>query len=71
MNQFFKLAEDYYEEAYDCDVIEEDNVIIGFICPNCGELVYSEDWIEEDTDNWTKCPICGKFLVRQISNNYM
>ena len=62
MNQFFKLTTDYCEEGCDRDVIEEDNVITGFICPNCRKLVYSEDWTDEDTDNWTKCPICGEFF---------
>ncbi len=62
MSQFFKLAADYCEEAYGCEVIEEKNVVIGFICPNCGELIYSEDWTDEDTDNWTLCPICEEFF---------
>ena len=53
MSQFFKLAADYCEEAYGCEVIEEKNVIVGFICPNCGKLIYSEDWTDEETDNWT------------------
>ena len=51
MSQFFKLAAEYCEEAYGCEMIEEKNVIIGFVCPNCGELIYSEDWTDEDTDN--------------------
>ena len=62
MNQFFKLAADYCEEAYGCEVIEEKNVVIGFICPNCGKLIYSEDWTDGETDNWTLCPICGEFF---------
>ena len=62
MNQFFKLAADYCEEAYGCEVIEEKNVVIGFICPNCGKLIYSEDWTDEETDNWTLCPICEEFF---------
>ena len=62
MSQFFKLAADYCEEAYGCEVIEEKNVIVGFICPNCGKLIYSEDWTDGETDNWTLCPICGEFF---------
>ena len=27
-----------------------------FICPECGESIYDEDW--EDYENWDKCPIC-------------
>lgn len=26
-----------------------------FICPECGEPIYEEDWIEEEL---SKCPIC-------------
>ena len=43
-------------------MIEEKNVIVGFICPNCGKLIYSEDWTDEETDNWTLCPICEEFF---------
>lgn len=28
-----------------------------FICPDCGEPVYEEDW-DRDWD-WERCPICG------------
>lgn len=62
MSQFFKFAAEYCEEVYGCEVIEEKNVIIGFICPNCGELIYSEDWTDGDTDNWLKCPICEEWF---------
>lgn len=61
MSQFFKLAAEYCEEVYGCEVIER-NVIIGFICPNCNELIYSKDWTDEDTDNWLKCPICEEWF---------
>ena len=27
-----------------------------FICPECGESIYAEDW--EDYENWDECPIC-------------
>ena len=27
-----------------------------FICPECGESIYAEDW--KDYENWDKCPIC-------------
>ena len=27
-----------------------------FVCPECGESIYAEDW--EDYENWDKCPIC-------------
>ena len=28
-----------------------------FICPECGESIYAEDW--ESHENWNECPICG------------
>lgn len=27
-----------------------------FVCPECGEPLYTEDWPEY---NWDTCPICG------------
>lgn len=27
-----------------------------FVCPECGEPLYAEDWPEH---NWDTCPICG------------
>lgn len=27
-----------------------------FVCPECGEPLYAEDWPEY---NWDTCPICG------------
>ena len=27
-----------------------------FICPECGESIYAEDW--EDHEDWDECPIC-------------
>ena len=27
-----------------------------FICPECGESIYAEDW--EDYEDWDECPIC-------------
>ena len=63
MSQFFKLAADYCEEAYGCEVIEEKNVIVGFICPNCGKLIYSDDWTDEETDN------CSAHHNKRYSDN--
>ena len=28
-----------------------------FVCPECGEPILEEDWV--DHDNWEECPICG------------
>ena len=27
------------------------------VCPECGEPILEEDWV--DHDNWEECPICG------------
>lgn len=27
-----------------------------FLCPECGEPIYFEDW--EDYENWDVCPVC-------------
>ena len=62
MHHLFENVANYCQEVYGAQMFKEDNVITGFICPNCGELVYSEDWTDGDTDNWTKCPICGEFF---------
>lgn len=62
MYHLFENAANYCEEAFGCEVFEDNNIIVGFICPSCGELIYSEDWTDEDTDNWTKCPICEEFF---------
>lgn len=29
-----------------------------YLCPECGEPVYYDDWEEGDLDAWV-CPICG------------
>ena len=34
-----------------------------FICPECGESIYAEDW--EDYENWDKCPIC-EFNFKEV-----
>lgn len=58
MYHLFKLAAEYCEEIYGSEVIEENGMIIGFICPECGEFIYSEDWTAKETENWMVCPIC-------------
>ena len=54
----FEYAARYCNEAYSCEVEMENGEIIGFICPHCGELIYSEDWTDKETENWMVCPIC-------------
>lgn len=39
-------------------ILDEDKEIAGFTCPTCGEPIYFEDWNDEDTENWLRCPIC-------------
>lgn len=30
-----------------------------FICPECGEPIYEDDWTDVDFEDGTICPICG------------
>lgn len=63
---FFESAA-YCEENFGSEVFEDEetNVIFGFICPNCGELIYSEDWSKADTEGWTRCPICEELFCEE------
>ena len=58
MYHMFKNAAEYCVNVYGSEIFEEDGVIIGFICPHCGELIYSDDWTDKETENWMICPIC-------------
>ena len=49
----WKDAAKYCRREYGVQV---DNGEEFFICPDCGEPIYREDW--EDYENWDKCPIC-------------
>lgn len=43
------------EELYDGTLV---NLKEGFfVCPECGEPIFEEDW--RDHDDWEVCPICG------------
>ena len=43
----------YCEETYGMTL----NVTEGyFVCPECGEPLFEEDWRNHD---WNECPICG------------
>ena len=52
MISWFKASKIVAEE-YGTQVDYEEEF---FICPECGESIYAEDW--EDYENWDKCPIC-------------
>ena len=52
MYHMFKNVAEYCDNVYGSEVFEEDGVIIGFICPHCGELVYFDDWTDKETENW-------------------
>ena len=49
----WKDAAKYCRREYGVQV---DNGEEFFICPDCGEPIYREDW--EDDENWDECPIC-------------
>lgn len=47
------VAGTYCEEEYGMSLNAEEGY---FICPECGEPLYEEDWKHH---NWETCPICG------------
>lgn len=62
-NAFLNTMEFCYETYGSVPIINEDTQQIeGFICPNCGDPIYFEDWTYEETDNWLSCPICGEYF---------
>lgn len=65
MTNLQQNAMEYCVEAYGVPVIlggDYDEEILGFVCPNCGEAIYFEDWVDKDTENWLLCPICEDFF---------
>lgn len=65
MYEFFVEAAQYCNEYYGAELYYDENDLIeGFECPNCGEPIYFEDWRHSsDTDNWLKCPVCEEFFA--------
>lgn len=66
MNNFQKRTMEYCTMFEDSVVIlggEKDKEILGFTCPICNEPLYFEDWNNNQTRNWSICPICGSYLV--------
>ena len=47
------VAATYCEEEYGISLNTKDGY---FICPECAEPLYEEDWKHH---NWETCPICG------------
>ena len=44
----------YCEETYGMTMNTKEGY---FVCPECGEPIFEEDW--KDHDDWEVCPICG------------
>lgn len=44
----------YCEETYGMTMNAKEGY---FVCPECGEPIFEEDW--KDHDDWEVCPICG------------
>ena len=44
----------YCEEVYGMTMNTKEGY---FVCPECGEPIYEEDWRKHD--EWDVCPICG------------
>ena len=63
MNYWEEIAKKVAED-FGVMVDDEDRF---FICPECGEPIYEDDWKERDYLNTNKkiwyCPICGKALA--------
>ena len=61
----FKNFAEYLDEAYGCVVVydEETGLVESVECPECGEPILFADWSDIDTENWTRCPICGWYEV--------
>ena len=55
MYEMFLNAAEYCEQAYGVLVDLDEGF---FVCPNCDEVIYFEDWGTGATENWTVCPIC-------------
>lgn len=65
MNYWEEIAEKVAED-FGVMVDDEDRF---FICPECGEPIYEDDWKESDClgadgEAWY-CPICGELLVER------
>lgn len=44
----------YCEETFGATLMTEEGF---FVCPECGEPIFEEDW--RNHDDWEVCPICG------------
>lgn len=47
------VAGTYCEDVYGVPLNTEEGY---FICPECGELLFEDDW---EWYSWETCPICG------------
>lgn len=47
-------AATYCEEVYGSSIVEEKDAAY-FQCPECGEMLFREDW---QGHNWRTCPVC-------------
>lgn len=65
MNYWEEIAEKVAED-FGVMVDDEDRF---FVCPECGEPIYEDDWKESDClgidgEAWY-CPICGELLAER------
>lgn len=60
--EFNRLAE-YCEETYGSPYNREET---WFICAECQEIIYFDDWTEEETHGWACCPICETNLYEDV-----
>jgi hypothetical protein len=63
-SDFLKEAKYCFENYGSCYICERDKdykeIIIGFICPSCGEPIHYEDYKDEEWEDepWSYCPVC-------------
>ena len=50
----WKTVAEYCEKIYGIQYDRDEEF---FICPECGEPIYNDDWDNPDWD-WQFCPIC-------------
>ena len=59
----WKDAAKYCRREYGVQVDEGEGF---FICVECGEPIYFDDWTSEETADWSICPICEINLYEDV-----
>ena len=51
----WKQAAEYCEKVFGIQYDRDEGF---FICPDCGEPIYNDDWDNGSSWTWDACPIC-------------